>query len=118
VIGAIGYALLASRLSPLTWPAMLATLPPAVLVFWVGGRRRPAPASSPEIAIGWSRLAPWVVIAALGITLEMLALVQSPREDFPTLSSIVSPLAGDSTGWYRFGGYLAWFAVGAWMAKR
>jgi len=116
VIGAVVYALLASRLSPLTWAAMLATVPPAVAVFWVGGRRRSA--RNPEIAISRSRLAPWVVIAALGITLEMVALVQSPRKDFPTLSSIVSPLTGDSTGWYRFGGYLAWFAVGAWMAKR
>jgi len=93
---------------------MLATVPPAVLMFWLGGR----PGGSPELVLRWSRFAPWVLVAALGITLEIVALVQAPREDFPTFSSVVSPFAGDSTGWYRFGGYLAWFALGAWLAKR
>ena len=95
---------------------MLATVPPVVVMFWVGGWGRRS--RSPELVRSWSRLAPWVVVVSLGMTLEIVALAQSPRADFPTLSSIVSPFAGDSTGWYRFGGYLAWFAMGAWMAKR
>jgi hypothetical protein len=96
---------------------MLATLPPTVVVFWVGVWGKPT-GKGAVVLLTRSRLLPWVMVAALGITLEIVALVQSPREDFPTFSAIVSPLAGDSTGWYRFGGYLVWFALGAWMARR
>lgn len=117
VVMAVAYAALASRLTPLTWPSMLATVPPAVSVFWVGVRTRTV-REAPAVVLDRSRLAPWVVVAALGIAVEVVALAQSPREDFPTLSSLISPLAGDSAGWYRFGGYLAWFALGAWLARR
>ncbi|MGS0684544.1 hypothetical protein ACVBEQ_05205 [Nakamurella sp. GG22] len=114
---AVAYAAFASRFTPLTWPAMLATVPPAAGVFWIGVRTGTV-RDAPAVVFDWSRLVPWVVVAALGIALEIVALVQSPREDFPTLSSLISPFAGDSTGWYRFGGYLAWFALGTWLARR
>jgi hypothetical protein len=117
VVVAVVYALLASRFSPLSWPAMLATVPPVAVVCWLGVSGRPA-AESPVVVLSRSRLVPWVVLAALGVALEVVALMRSPRQDFPTFSSIVSPLAGDSAGWYRFGGYLAWFALGVWMARR
>ena len=117
VVVAVAYAALASRFTPLTWPSMLATVPPAASVFWVGVRTRTV-RDAPAVVLNRSRLVPWVVVAALGIALEIAALVQSPRADFPTLSSVISPLAGDGTGWYRFGGYLAWFALGAWLARR
>ena len=114
---AVVYATVASRFAPLTWPSMLATLPPAAVVFWVGMRGRPT-REGPAMVLRRSRLMPWVVVGVAGIALEIAAVLQSPRSDFPTLSSIVSPLAGDSAGWYRFAGYLAWFALGAWLARR
>ena len=73
-------------------------------------RRRTVRVSPAEV-VSPSRLVPWVVVAALAIAWETAALAQSPREDFPTLSSVISTLAGDTAGWHRFGGYLAWFAL-------
>jgi len=117
VAAAVAYATLASRFIPLTWPSMLATVPPAAVVGWVGLHRHTVRVGPAE-GIRPSRLVPWVVVAALAIAWETVALALSPREDFPTLSSVVSPLAGDTAGWYRFGGYLVWFALGAWLVRR
>jgi hypothetical protein len=117
VVAAVSYAAAASRFTPLTWPAMLATVPPAVVVCWLGLRGRSV-STVPAVALDRSQVMPWVVVSASAVVLEILALVQSPRADFPTLSSIVSPLVGDSSGWYRFAGYLAWFALGAWLVRR
>ena len=114
---AIAYAALASRLTPLTWPSMLATVPAAAVVYRVGMRGRPV-RECPAVVLERSRLVPWVVVISLGIGLEIAALLQTPREEFPTLSSFVSPLVGDSAGWYRFVGYLVWLGMGAWLARR
>jgi hypothetical protein len=114
---AVVYAALAARFVPLTWPSMLATVPPAAVVCWIGLRRRTVQAG-PAVAVSPSGVLPWVVVAAFAIVLEIAALVNSPREDFPTLSSLISPLAADPAGWYRFGGYLAWFALAAWLVRR
>jgi len=117
VVVAVAYAAVAARFAPLSWPSMLATVPPAAVVFWVGVRNRTVREPSTAV-LGPARLLPWVMVAGLTIALEITALARSPRADFPTLSSLISPLAGDTTGWYRFGGYLAWFALGAWLARR
>lgn len=92
---------------------MAATVPPLVIAGWVSLRAptRPTPAR-----IGWRRVLPWVVVIAVGAAWELLALVRSPRADFPTLSSIVSPLAGPHW-WFRFAGYLVWFAVGVRLVR-
>lgn len=113
---AVGYALVASRLAPLSWPAMLATVPPAAALCWVALRRPVVVA--PVSRIGLRRVLPWLVVAATGLAWELFAVLQSPRHDYPTLSSLLSPLAGDSDGWYRFAGYLLWFALGSWLVRR
>lgn len=110
----IGYAAVAALLTPLTWPAMLATVPPLALACWVGVRR---PNDPPAPAPTWRRVLPWAVVLAAGVTLELATLFRTPREDYPTLSSIVSPLAG-SQWWFRFVGYLIWFAVSAALVRR
>lgn len=111
---AIGYAAVAAIFTPLTWPAMLATLPPLVVAGWAAVRvpDRPAVAS-----VGRGRVAPWVAVVVAGTIWELVALVRSPRADYPTISSIVSPVAG-TQWWFRFVGYLLWFAVGAWLLHR
>lgn len=107
----IGYAAVAASLTPLTWPAMLATLPPLVAAGWVALRRSDRPAAPAPAA---RRVAPWAVVVSAGVIWELVALFRSPRADFPTVSSIVSPLAG-TQWWFRFVGYLLWFAAGAWL---
>lgn len=113
-MAAVGYAALAALLSPLTWPAMLATLPPLLVAGWVAVRGPVRPA---RIPLKRRRAAPWLVVIAAGTGWELLALFRTPREDFPTISSIVSPLAG-TQWWFRFVGYLLWFAAGAWLVRR
>jgi hypothetical protein len=110
VVG-IGYAAAAASLTPLTWPAMLATLPPLMAAGWVALHRPDRP---PAPAPAARRVAPWAVVVAAGVIWELVALVRSPRADYPTVSSIVSPLAG-TQWWFRFVGYLLWFAAGAWL---
>lgn len=113
-VAAVGYAAVAALFTPLTWPAMLATLPPLIVAGWVAVRGPVRPATIP---LGRRRVTPWLVVVAAGTGWELLALFRSPRDDFPTISSIVSPVAG-TQWWFRFVGYLIWFALGAWLVRR
>jgi hypothetical protein len=111
---AVGYAAVAALFTPLSWPAMLATLPPLAVAGWVAMRR---PDRSPALALSRRRLAPWVLLLVAGVGWELVALVRAPRADYPTISSIISPLAGTSW-WFRFACYLLWFAAGGWLVRR
>lgn len=111
---AVGYAAVAASLTPLTWPAMLATLPPLVVALGAALRLPAAPA---DRRLGRRRVLPWLLLVGAGTAWEVLALVQSPREDYPTISSIVTPLAA-TQWWFRFAGYLVWFATGLWLVRQ
>lgn len=111
---AVGYAALAAFLAPLTWPAMLATLPPLAVGGWAA-LRHPRPAA--RRPIGRRRVLPWLLVVVAGTAWEVVALVRSPRADYPTISSIISPLAG-TQWWFRFAGYLLWFAAGVWLVRQ
>ena len=119
MVGAVAYAAVAALFTPLTWPAMLATVPPLVVAGWLALRppARPARPGPAGPAIGRRRVAPWAVVIVAGATWEIVALVRSPRADYPTISSIVSPFAG-TQWWFRFVGYLLWFAAGVWLVRR
>lgn len=110
---AVGYAAVAASFTPLTWPAMLATLPPLLVVGVVMLRRPVAPARP----LGGRRMVPWLALVGVGTAWEIVALARSPRSDYPTISSIVSPLAG-SSWWFRFVGYLLWFGAAVWLVRR
>lgn len=111
---AVGYAAVAALFTPLTWPAMLATLPPLAVAGWAALRLPLRPAGpTPRLR----RVAPWVIVVVAGIVWELVALVRSPRADNPTISSIISPLAG-TQWWFRFLGYVLWFAAGVWLVRR
>lgn len=110
---AVGYAAVAALFTPLTWPAMVATLPPLIVAGWIA-LRRPV---RPPAPLDRRRVAPWAVVVVVGTVWEVVALVGSPRADHPTISSIVSPLAG-TQWWFRFLGYVLWFAAGVWLVRR
>ena len=111
---AVGYAAVAALLTPLTWPAMLATLPPLAVAVLVAARRPDRPPAPP---MSRRRLAPWVLVVVSGAAWELVALIRSPRADYPTISSIISALAG-TAWWFRFLCYLLWFAAGVWLVRR
>ena len=110
----VAYAALAALFTPLTWPAMLATLPPLLVAGWVAMRRPDRP---PGPNPGRGRVLPWAGVLVAGTAWELVALFGDPRTDYPTISAIVSPLAG-TQWWFRFVGYLVWFAAGAWLVRR
>ena len=111
---AVGYAAVAALFTPLTWPAMLATLPPLFVAGWVALRPPVRPIGP---GLRRRRVVPWLAVVVAGTIWELVALVRSPRADYPTISSIVSPLAG-TQWWFRFAGYLLWFAAGVWLVRR
>jgi hypothetical protein len=111
---AVGYAAVAALFTPLTWPAMLATVPPLFVAGWAALRLPVRPVAP---ALGLRRVTPWVIVVVAGTVWELVTLAGSPRVDYPTISSIVSPLAG-TQWWFRFAGYLIWFAAGVWMVRR
>ena len=113
MLAGVAYAALAAMLPPLTWAAMMATLPPLAVATVLAVRR---PNRPPAPALGLRRVLPWMTVLAAGTVWELVALVGSPRSDFPTISSIVSPMAG-THWWFRFAGYLAWFAAGWWLVR-
>lgn len=113
-LAAVVYAAGAACLTPLTWPAMLATVPPLAVCLMVALRPASRPVRRP---IGRRRVVPWLVVVGAGTVWEAVALIRSPRSDYPTISSIVSPLAG-TQWWVRFAGYLLWFAVGLWLLRQ
>lgn len=134
LVVAVGYAAVAARFEPLSWPAMLATVPPAVAVYWVSRRRAtPTPADTPpegpdslaQVPGGvvparratWARTLPWLLALAAAAALELLALPRHARDDYPTLSSLITPFAADHAA-LRTAGYLLWFALGAWLVRR
>jgi hypothetical protein len=117
VLLGVAYAGLASSFAPLTWPAMIATLPPLGVAAWIAWHRPEQRDERPPLRL--VRLWPWLVVVVLGTAWELAALVGTPRAEYPTLSSLISPIFGDPANWgYRFVVYLAWFAAGAWLVRR
>lgn len=116
VVVAVLYSWAASRLTPLTWPATLATVPPGLVVCGIGLLRPPTRGPAPR-RWGTAAVAPWVVLAVLVCAWQLYAFVQDPRTAHPTLSALASPLFATSAE-HRMVGYLLWLAAGAWLVRR
>ena len=116
VVVAVLYSWAASRLTPLTWPATLATVPPALVVCGIALLRAPTRCPAPR-RWGAAAVAPWVVLAVLVGAWQLYAFVQDSRIAHPTLSALASPLFATSAE-HRMVGYLVWLAAGAWLVRR
>lgn len=116
VVVAVLYSWAASRLTPLTWPATLATVPPGLVVCGIAVLRTPTRRAAPR-RWGAAAVAPWVVLAVLVCAWQLYAFVQDSRIAHPTVSALVSPLFATSAE-HRMVGYLLWLAAGAWLMRR
>jgi hypothetical protein len=116
VVVAVLYSWATSRLTPLTWPATLATVLPGLVVCGIALLRPPTRCSAPR-RWGVAALMPWVVLAVLVCGWQLYAFVQDSRIAHPTLSALASPLFATSAE-RRMVGYLLWLAAGAWLVRR
>jgi hypothetical protein len=64
---------------------------------------------------GLRAVAGWLVLLAAIAAWELLAYVQAPRSEHPTLSSLTNDALDSHLA--RAGAFVAWLAGGAWLAR-
>jgi hypothetical protein len=111
----VGLAWAATSLRPFTLPALAVTLLTGFAVIAVGSRVRKAhpldrsPTNLPGLNL-WS-----VLMAAMAIW-ELIAFVQLPRVDYPTLSSLANQVFDSHV--VRAAAFAVWVAAGYGIARR
>jgi ABC-type nitrate/sulfonate/bicarbonate transport system permease component len=80
-------------------------------MLWGGTRRRPVGAAEPSRAL-W----PWVALAAAIAMWQLVAYLQGPRTDHPTLSSLTNALLDSHPA--RAVAFAAWLLTAAELARR
>jgi len=106
------YAGLVAAVRPFTWPAFVLTAIPALVIVGLSLPRmvrteRPAPVRGVGL---------WVGLATAVVLWELVAYVQSPRDEHPTLSSMLDAL--ESNPLARAVLFVAWLALGWELARR
>jgi hypothetical protein len=110
--GVFVYAWWATGRRPFTAAATLAVVGAGVATMAIGQARRSPNDARPTLAgvIGWLVL----LVALAGW--QLLAYVQEPRSEHPTLSSLTNAALDTHTG--RALGFGAWLVGGSWLARR
>jgi lysylphosphatidylglycerol synthetase-like protein (DUF2156 family) len=108
----VAYAALVANVRSFTWPALVLTAiaGTAVLVLATRRTRRSRPATTGRGLALWASLA--VTVGAW----ELVAFFQSPRDDHPTISSMLD--AGDSHRPLRAALFIAWIVLGRELTRR
>ena len=106
------YAWWATGRSPFTTTATLAVVGAGLAAMAVGQARRPQNESRPARA-GALR---WVVVLVALAVWQLLAYVQQPRSEHPTLSSLSNAALEHHTT--RALAFTAWLVAGARLARR
>jgi hypothetical protein len=110
----LGYAWVTAGLRPFTLPALAATLGGGLVAIVVGARlRRRSTVWEGETAAGaWT----WAALAGAIAFWELQSLLQHPRDDHPTISSLTNSLLQSQQS--RTVALLVWLAGGVWLARR
>lgn len=126
VVGALIYAWFATGVRPFSMSAYVFVAVPsfvALLIYgWLGGfsLRRTDVVNYYRVrapSVSWRRAAPWIVVAALALVLELSGLALGGRSaDVPTLSTTMDHLVIDH--WGRFALFALWLGVGANPLRR
>ncbi len=106
------YAAVAACARPLTAPAAVAVVLPAVVFVAVAVRRRP-PA---RVGLARRHVAPWVLLGVLLAAWEVAGLAWGNDAAHPTLSLLLDPVLDTYPG--RLGGWLVWLGAGRWLVTR
>lgn len=110
--GLFAYAWWATGRSPFTTTATLAVVGAGLAAMAVGHARRPQNESRPARA-GAGR---WVVVLIALAGWQLLAYVQQPRSEHPTLSSLSNAALENHT--VRALAFAVWLVAGARFARR
>jgi hypothetical protein len=115
VVVVIGYAALAGATRSFTWPALVVTVIPALVVVRLAvrapGRRGAISADVPTFG-----MILWAALVVAGVAWQLAAYFQSPRSDHPTISSMLD--AADSYTPLRATVFLGWMVLGVALARR
>lgn len=113
-VGAVAWA--ATGLRPFTTPALVVTLLTGAAVLFAGNSIRSA--EPPKEAgtrttsgAGW-----WLILFGALAALELVAFVQLPRSEHPTLSSLANQVFDSHL--VRACAFVAWMAAGLGIARR
>ena len=111
-----GFVWWATELRPFTAPAFWVTLSAGVGTIALGWRARPgAPATAPGPEPRSGYLV-WALLAAALAGWELVAFLQLPRAEHPTLSSLANAIFGSHA--VRFMAFALWLAAGFGIARR
>jgi hypothetical protein len=108
-----GYAWWATALRPFTLPSLAATLAGGLLFIITGSRFRAAPEASTQATAG---AVVWAVLLLLLVVWELIAFLQYPRADHPTLSHLANMVLDDHP--VRALAFLIWLLFAMDLARR
>lgn len=105
------YAWWAVGLTPFSLTATLAVVSAGGAAIALGWRARlhPGPASH-------GRVGPWSVLVLLTAAVQLFAYLHHPREEHPTISSLVNALLDSQPA--RAAGFVAWLLAALALARR
>ena len=110
----LGYAWVTAGLRPFTLPALAATLGGGLIAIAIGARLpRLSTVREGATARGaWT----WAALAGAIACWELQSLLQHPRDQHPTISSLTNTLLQSQQS--RMVALLGWLAAGVWLARR
>ncbi|MDQ3094901.1 MAG: hypothetical protein M3Q82_02925, partial [Actinomycetota bacterium] len=112
-LAAMAYAWWASGLRPFSASATVAVLGAGVAAALLGRRRTSV---TPVDRVTTAAVAPWCALFAALVTWQLVAYVQGPRSEHPTLSYLFS--AAVDARPVRTLALVVWLAGAAWLGRR
>ena len=112
-LAATAYAWWASGLQPFSASATVAVLGAGVAAALLGRRRTDL---TPADRVPTAAVAPWCALFAALATWQLVAYVQGPRSEHPTLSYLVNAVVDARP--VRSLALVAWLAGAAWLGRR
>jgi len=108
----VAFAVLVASVRSFTWPALVLTAVAGMAVL-VMAARGPEPGRAAPPRRG---LAHWGVLAGAVVAWELLVFVQSPRDEHPTISSMLD--GADAHPPLRAALFVGWILLGRELARR
>jgi hypothetical protein len=108
----VAYAALVATVRSFTWPALVLTAIAGIVVLVLAARQ---PAHRPRVRPRRG-IVLWAILAAAVIAWELVAYFQSPRDDHPTISSMVDALEAHRP--LRAVLFIGWVVLGRKLARR
>jgi hypothetical protein len=110
------YGWWAVGLAPFSWEATLAVVGAGVATaVWAAWQKRRAGARGADEAQG-AGLVPWALLAAAAAAWQLAAYVQHPRDDHPTLSSLINAALDSHAA--RTAAFVVWLVTTVALVRR